>query len=79
MRTLLLILGATAFLGGISVLTTRAHSPLQEIEAFIVLLISAVLVSGAAILGALDIVSKKFDVRVGADKGRFHGDQDDPH
>lgn len=78
MRALLFILGAVTFLGGIGVLA-QGHNPLQEIEAFIVLLISAVLVSGAALLGALDIVSKKLDVRVGADKGRFHDDQSDPH
>ncbi len=65
MKVLLFIFGAIAFLGGLLMLT-HASTPVYEIEAFIVLLISAVLASGAAIVEALDIISKKLDAPVGA-------------
>jgi len=63
MRVLLFILGLVAFSYGASVIAI-AQSAVHEIEAFILFLIGAVFVSGAAIVEAVDGVRKKLETPV---------------
>jgi cytochrome c biogenesis protein CcdA len=61
MRILLFILGLVAFLYGASVMGV-ARSAVHEIEAFILFLIGAVFISGAAIVEAVNAVRKKLEM-----------------
>jgi hypothetical protein len=63
MRILLFVLGLVAFLCGASVMAV-AQSAVHEIEAFILFLIGAVFVSGAAIVEAVNGVRKKLETPV---------------
>lgn len=53
MRTMLLVLAALAFLAGAGILA-GAQSAIHEIEGFMLFLICAVLISGAATVGAIN-------------------------
>jgi hypothetical protein len=59
MRVVLTVLCILTFLGGCSILT-GAKSAIHEIEAFMVFLISAVFLVGAALLDAISDARKKF-------------------
>jgi uncharacterized membrane protein len=63
MKILLFILGIVAFVYGASVITV-AQSAVHEIEAFILFLIGAVFISGAALVEAVNSVRNKLDARV---------------
>ncbi len=63
MRVLLFILGVVAFLYGAAVMAI-AQSAVHEIEAFVLFLIGAVFVSGAAIVEAVNAVRKKLETPV---------------
>lgn len=63
MRILLFVLGLVAFLYGASVMAI-AQSAVHEIEAFILFLIGAVFVSGAAIVEAVNAVRRKLETPV---------------
>ncbi len=60
MRLILFLLAVVAFVGGGSIMTV-AQSAVHEIEAFILFLVAAVFLSGAAIVEALNALRKKFD------------------
>ena len=60
LRIFLFILCALAFVGGVGCLAV-AQSALHEIEAFILFLISAVLLVGAAVVEAINIARKKIE------------------
>lgn len=64
MRLLLFFLAVVAFLAGAGILTT-AKSAIHEIEAFILLLIAAVLLSGAAIVEAVNELRREIATRNG--------------
>jgi 4-hydroxybenzoate polyprenyltransferase len=58
MRILLFILATLAFLVGASIFTA-AESAVHEIEAFILFLISAVFISGAGVVEAVNLLRKE--------------------
>lgn len=60
MRWFLFGLAIIAFLSGITILAA-ATSALHEIEAFIVFVIAAVLLSGAAIVDAIHTMRRRFE------------------
>lgn len=57
MRILLFILAILAFLVGVSILNA-AKSAIHEIEAFILFLMSAVFISGAGVVEAVNLLRK---------------------
>jgi len=60
MRILLFLLALLAFLLGVIILAS-AKSAIHEIEAFILFLIGAVFISGAAILESMNLLRKKLE------------------
>lgn len=58
MRILLFLLGFLAFLFGALILSA-AKSAIHEIEAFILFVIGAVFISGAAIVDSMNLMIKK--------------------
>ena len=60
MRVLLFILAIVAFLVGVGILSS-AKSAIHEIEAFILFLIGAVLISGVAIVEAVNGMKNRLD------------------
>jgi len=58
MRVLLFLLSILAFLVGIGILVS-AKSAIHEIEAFILFLISAVFISGAGVVEAVNLLRKE--------------------
>jgi uncharacterized membrane protein YoaK (UPF0700 family) len=58
MRIILFVLAIFAFVGGAAILTT-AKSAAHEIEGLILLVICAVLLSGAGIVEAINLVKKE--------------------
>lgn len=60
MRVLLFVLSGMAFVAGFGILGL-AKSAIHETEAFLLFLISAVLLSGAAIVEAVVVAQKKFE------------------
>lgn len=60
MRVILLVLAALAFLGGAGILA-GAESAIHEIEAFMLFLIFAVFLSGAAVAEQVILVRKKLE------------------
>ncbi|MDF3129462.1 hypothetical protein P0Y35_09680 [Kiritimatiellaeota bacterium B1221] len=61
MRVILLVLAALAFLGGIGIFSA-AESAIHEIEAFMLFLIAAVLLSGAVVAEQVMLMRKKLEV-----------------
>ena len=61
MRVILFVLAGLAFLAGAGIFSV-AESAIHEIEAFMLFLISAVFISGAAVVEAIIMISKKIDV-----------------
>lgn len=60
MRIFLFIFGVLAFLAGALILAS-AKSAVHEIEAFVLFLVSAVLVSGASIVEAVNRIHRKVE------------------
>ena len=60
MRVILFILSIVAFLAGVGILAA-AQSAIHEIEGFVLFLISAVFIDGAAIVEAVSSMSKKLE------------------
>lgn len=58
MRVLLFLLAVLAFLAGTGILTV-AKGAIHEIEAFILFLISAVFISGAGVVEAVNVLRKE--------------------
>ncbi len=58
MRILLFVFAILAFLAGVGIIVD-AKSAIQEIEAFILFLISAVFVSGAGVVEAVNLLRKE--------------------
>jgi len=63
MRVVLLLLCGLAFLAGAGILVD-AKSAIHEIEAFMLFLISAVLLTGASVVEAINIARKKIEALV---------------
>lgn len=60
MKVVLFVLSVLAFLAGFAILQ-GSKSAIHEIEAFVLYIVSAVLFSGAAIVGAINRVAEKVD------------------
>ena len=60
MKTILLVLAVLAFLSGLGILGS-AKSAIHEIEAFVLYIVSAVLFSGSAIVGAITHLANKLE------------------
>lgn len=60
MKIFLFVLSVLAFLAGFGILQS-SKSAIHEIEAFVLYIVSAVLFSGAAIVGAINRVAEKID------------------
>jgi len=60
MKVVLFVLSVLAFLAGFGILQ-GSKSAIHEIEAFVLYIVSAVLFSGAAIVGAINRVAEKVD------------------
>ncbi len=60
MKTLLLVLAVLAFISGFGILGS-AKSAIHEIEAFVLYIVSAVLFSGSAIVGAVNRLTDKLE------------------
>lgn len=60
MKTILLFLAVFAFLSGFGILGF-AKSAIHEIEAFVLYIVSAVLFSGSAIVGAINSLTEKLE------------------
>jgi hypothetical protein len=60
MKTLLLVLAVLAFISGFGILGV-AKSAIHEIEAYVLYIVSAVLFSGSAIVGAINHLTNKLE------------------
>lgn len=60
MKVVLFVLSVLAFLAGFGILQ-GSNSAIHEIEAFVLYIVSAVLFSGAAIVGAINRVAERVD------------------
>jgi cytochrome c oxidase assembly factor CtaG len=60
MKIFLFVLAILAFLSGFGILSS-AKSAIHEIEAFVLYIVSAVFFSGAAIVGAVNRLTEKFE------------------
>ncbi|MGY6278391.1 hypothetical protein [Methylomonas sp. MgM2] len=60
MKTLLLVLAVLAFISGLGILGV-AKSAIHEIEAYVLYIVSAVLFSGSAIVGAINRLTNKLE------------------
>ena len=58
MKIFLYVLAALAFLAGFAIFAS-SKSAIHEIEAFVLFIVSAVFLSGAAIVGAISNISEK--------------------
>ena len=64
MKYVLFVLAILAFLAGLGILFS-ANSAIHEIEAFVLCIVSAVLLSGGAIVGAVGRIEKRMETASG--------------
>lgn len=64
MKIVLFVLAILAFLSGFGILAS-AKSAIHEIEAFVLYIVSAVFFSGSAIVGAVNRIGDKLEIKSG--------------
>jgi len=64
MKIVLFVLAILAFLSGFGILAS-AKSAIHEIEAFVLYIVSAVFFSGSAIVGAINRIGDKLEIKSG--------------